>query len=203
MYYSGMTGTRNVPMQARLEGMGSRTLERKEDKEVDTQSQQEQAKKREDTYKLSGDMQYLVEAETVSNIEEVKGNLQDKKLEISNSDMDKIKKKISLQQLQSMEDRCNIKIKKLRLELSLEKMIVKAEEDGDKEQARELRQEYVREKNLRKTEEYSDLQHFLTSKKEANTEKKTYSTYNNAKQKESKLLHEMKQVGNFVDLQSI
>lgn len=203
MYYSGMTGTRNVPMQARLEGMGNYALERTVNNEVDTQSQQEQAKKREDTYKLSGDMQYLVEAETVSNIEEVKGNLQDKKLEISNSDMDEIKKKISLQQLQSMEDRCNIKIKKLRLELSLEKMIAKAEEDGDKEQARELRQEYVREKNLRKTGEYSELQHFITSKKEANTEKKTYSTYNNAKQKESKLLHEMKQVGNFVDLQSI
>lgn len=203
MYYSGMTGTRNVPMQARLEGMSNRTLERTEEKEIDIQSRQEQAKKREDIYKLAGDMQYLVEAETVSNIEEVMGNLQDKKLEISNSDMDDIKKKISLQQLQSMEDRCNIKIKKLRFELSLEKMIEKAEENGDEEQARELRQEYVREKNLRKTEEYSDLQQFLTSKKEENTEKKTYSTYNNAKQKETKLLHEIRQVGNFVDLQSI
>ncbi|MBD5089732.1 MAG: hypothetical protein HDT30_13150 [Clostridiales bacterium] len=203
MYYAGMTGTRNVPMQTKLEGMGNHTLERTVNNEIDTQSQQEQEKKREDTYKLAGDMQYLVEAETISNIEEVKGNLQDKKLEISNSDMDEIKKKISLQQLQSMEDRCNIKIKKLRFELSLEKMIAEAEKDGDKEQAKELRQEYVREKNLRKTGEYSELQHFLNNQKEVNEEKKAYSIYNNVKQKENKLLHEMSQTGNFVDLQSI
>lgn len=203
MYYVGMTGTRNVPMQTKLEGMGNYAAERSVNQEADIQSQQEQAKKQEDVYKFAGDMQYLVEAETVSNIEEVMGNLHDKKLEISKSDMDEIKKKISLQQLQNMEDRCNIKIKKLRFELSLEKMIAKAEENGDKEQAKELRQEYVKERNLRKTEEYSELQHFLTNQKEVNEEKKAYFIYNNVKQKETKLLHEMRQTGNFVDLESI
>lgn len=202
MYYSGMTGTRNVPMQARLEGMGNYTAERAVEDKEDSQNQQ-QTKQKKDNYKVAGEMQHLVEAETVSNVEEVMDNLQSKKLEISNSDMDRTRKKISLQQLQNIENRCNLKIKRLRFELSLERMIEKAEKAGDEQQAMELRQEYVREKNLRKTEEYSELQHFMTARQEADESKNSYTTYNNGKKKETQLRHEINQTGNFINLQSI
>lgn len=199
MYYAGMVGTRNVPMQTRLEGM-------KEQKGIETRQKNVEENNTltqgEEKYKIAGDMQYLVEAETVSNVEEVMENLQNKKLEISNSDMDATRKKISLQQLHNMEEKCNLKIKKLRFEISMEKMIAKAEEEGDQAQAMELRQEYVREKNLRKTGEYSDLQQFLAVNQANDENKKSYTIYN-ARQKETQLLHEMNEIGNFVDFQAV
>lgn len=202
MYYAGMTGTRNVPLQTRLEGMSNYKTEKTAGNQEDVQSRQQEMRKMEDNYQVIGEMQNLVEAETVSNIEEVMDNLQNKKLEISNSDMDETRKKISLQQLQDMEERCNLKIKRLRFELSLEKMIAQAEEDGKEEHAIELRQEYVREKNLRKTGEYSELQQFLTSQQETGENRSSYTIYN-INQKETQLLREMNQTGNFVNLQSI
>lgn len=202
MYYAGMTGTRNVPLQTRLEGMKNYKAEKTVENQEDVRIQSQEIGKMEDNYKVIGEMQNLVEAETVSNIEEVMDNLQSKKLEISNSDMDETRKKISLQQLQNMEERCNLKIKRLRFELSLEKMIAQAEEDGKEEHAMELRQEYVREKNLRKTGEYSELQQFLASQQESDENRKSYTIYN-IKQKETQLLREMNQTGNFVNVQSV
>lgn len=203
MYYAGMAGTRNVPIQTRLQSINNYTAERTNvaDKK-DTQGKEQQTKQSSDSYKMAGEMKYFVEAETVSNIEEVKDNLQNRKLEISNSDMDETRKKISLQQLQTMEERCNLKIKKLRFELSLEKMIAKAEDSGDEKQAAQLRQEYDREKNLRKNGEYSELQYFLKEQQETGEHENVYTIYN-ARQKETQLLRNINQTGNFVNLQSI
>lgn len=203
MYHAGMAGTRNVPIQTRLQSINSYNGNRENtpDNRKYTE-EQKQPQSGGDSYKVTDQMKYLVEAETVSNIEDVKDNLQNKKLEISNSDMDETRKKISLQQLQTIEERCNLKIKQLRLELSIQKKIAKAEESGDGKQADRLRQEYDREKNLRKNGEYSELQNFLKNQQGTGEQENVYTIYN-AKQKETQLLRKINQTGNFIDLQSV
>lgn len=202
MFYAGMAGTRNVPIRSSLEGMreytsSERTIDNQESLASDQQKEQGS---QDDSYYVTGDMKYLVDAETVSNVQDVMDNLHVRELEISKSDMDETKKKISLQQVQNMQERCNLKIKKLRMEISLERKIAKAEKKGEMEKASELKDEYIREKNLRRTEEYSELQKTLTAQ-ENTSDRKAYMLYD-INQNGTDLLREMNQAGNYIDLRS-
>lgn len=203
MFYAGMAGTRNVPIRSSLEGMreytsSERTIDNQESLASDQQKEQGS---QDDSYYVTGDMKYLVDAETVSNVQDVMDNLHVRELEISKSDMDETRKKISLQQVQNMQERCNLKIKKLRMEISLERKIAKAEKNGEMEKASELKDEYIREKNLRRTEEYSELQKTLTAQ-ENTSDRKAYMLYD-IKQNGTDLLREMNQAGNYIDLRSV
>lgn len=199
MFYTGMAGTRNVPLQTSLEGM--KEYQKEDSKESSSrESAQQNEQELEKSYGIPGDMQYLVDAETVSNVQDVKESLKDKKLEVTNSDMPEMDKRISLQKLQNIEERCNRKIDRLRFEISLEKMIAQAEQAGDTEKAAELRQEYSREKNLRKSKEYTDLQRMLL-KENQTMEQKAYMLYDSS-QTGSDLRQKMNTAGNYVDLVS-
>lgn len=204
MFYTGMAGTRIVPLHGTLQGMKGY----KKDGRAETGDTSEESKKRKEQKKpkkrscgVPLDIQRLLGAETVSNVQDVKEGLIDKKLAITNSDMTETNKKISLEKIQNIEERCNRKIDMLRLELSLKKEITQAQKDGDKKKVEKLKQQYDREKTLRKTEEYTELQHVLQKETYAETQS-GYMVYN-ANQSGCNLLQEIHGVGNYVDLTSI
>lgn len=202
MFYAGMAGTRNVPMQTRLEGMQSVTQEKSVESTSDAGAYQGNNKcSQEMSHVIIGNMQNLVKAETVSNVQEVMNTLQEKKLEITNSDMSETKKQISLQQLHNIHERCNLKIQKLRFEVSLEKKIAKVEKEGNREQAEEIRQDYLREKNIRKSDEYAELQRFIMQN---NSYSSTRSPFiYNIEQMGDDLLKKEIQSGSYIDFRSM
>ena len=203
MFYTGMAGTRIVPLHGTLQGMKGYKGNGQEEKfsGKNEKKKKEQKKQRKRIYGVPLDIQRLLGAETVSNVQDVKDGLKDKKIAITNSDMTETDKQISLEKIQNIEERCNRKMDLLRLELSLKKEIAKAQEDGDTKKVEELRQKYDREKTLRKTEEYTDLQNVL-QKESQNKAKHAYMVYD-ASQSGSNLLEELHGVGNYVDLTSV
>ena len=203
MFYTGMAGTRIVPLHGTLQGMkGYKRDSQSEngDTSGEDKKKKEQKKPKKTSYGVPLDIQRLLGAETVSNVQDVKEGLKDKKLAIANSDMTETDKQISLEKIQNIEERCNRKMDQLRLELLIKEQIAQAQQDGDIKKIEELKQKYDREKTLRKTEEYTELQHQLQKEKYTQT-KKGYMVYD-ATQARSNLLQEIQGVGNYVDLTS-
>lgn len=203
MFYTGMAGTRVVPLHGTLQGMkgykrDGQTESGSSSKENKKKKEQKKQKKR--SYGVPLDIQRLLGAETVSNVQDVKEKLKDKKIAIANSEMTETDKQISLQKLQNIEDRCNRKMDLLRFERSLEKEISQAQKDGDTKKVEELKQKYDREKRCRKTEEYTELQHELKKEKYMDI-KNGYMIYD-ATQTGSNLMQEFRGIGNYVDLTS-
>lgn len=204
MFHTGMSGTRIVPLHGTLQGMTGY----KRDGQSDTRDtsgknkkKKEQKKLKKISYGVPLDIQRLLGAETVSNVQDVKEGLKNKKLAITNSDMTDLDKQISLEKIQNIEERCNRKVDQLRFELLLKKEIAQAKQDGDTKKVEELEQKYNREKTLRKTEEYTELQHELQKENYTETQR-GYIVYN-ANQAGSNLLHEINGLGNYVDLTSV
>lgn len=156
--------------------------------------QQQEDKKQE--YKkilIEKELQNLVDAETVSHVEDIRESLKDKKLEIENSDMTESNKQRSLDYLQNVHTMCNNKIRKLRYESDLQRQMEAAEAEGDMDEVAQLLDHYTHEKNLRKTEEYTRLH---TSIKCAHKKVQLYS----ASQKAVDLSAQMDGTGNYVNV---
>lgn len=189
----GMLGTRNVPMKSLQEVAYYKRVESKQD--ANSFQQQEE---KESAYKkilIEKEMQRLVDAETVSSLEEIREHLKDKKLEIENSDMTEGKKQHSLDYLQNVQIMCSNKIRRLHYESELQRQMEVAEAEGDMEEVAQLCNQYTHEKNLRKTEEYTKLHNSL---KFAHKKVQLYS----ASQKAVDLSVQMHGTGNYVDVTS-
>lgn len=204
MVYTGMAGTRIVPLHGTLQGMkgykkGSQSDSG--DTSRENKKKKEQKKPKKTSYGVPLDIQRLLGAETVSNVQDVKEGLKDKELAIANSDMSDADKQISLKKIKIIEEKCNRKMDLLRLELSLKQEMTQAQKEGNTKKVEELKQQYDREKTLRKTEEYTELQRALQKGTYAETQR-GYMVYN-ASQAGSSLLQEIRGVGNYVDLTSV
>ena len=102
MFHTGMSGTRIVPLHGTLQGMTGY----KRDGQSDTRDtsgknkkKKEQKKLKKISYGVPLDIQRLLGAETVSNVQDVKEGLKNKKLAITNSDMTDLDKQISLEKI--------------------------------------------------------------------------------------------------------
>ncbi len=186
-----MSGTRNVPMKSLHEVSYYKRVESKQD--ANSFEQQEEEKQKYKKILIEKEMQNLVDAETVSNVEDIKESLKDKKLEIENSDMTEMKKQRSLDYLQNIQVMCNNKIRKLRYESDLQRQMEAAKAEGDIDEVTQLMNKYIHEKNLRKMDEYTQLH---TSIKSANKKVQLYS----ASQKAVELFDEMNGTGNYVNV---
>ena len=201
MLYGRMIGMNLVSTGKSLDKMNEYTKRRRVKRSDPYQNQTQEQPAQENSYYVPGEMKYFLNAETISNVEEVIETLQDKKIEIVNSDMEDAKKRKSLIYLQSLQDRCNAKMEKRRFENALEKKIVQAEENGDEEAAKLLREKYVREKSLRKVTEYSNMQETFAQVRNAGMQKsiKSYT----ANQTYMDLFSYMNGTGNFVNFLSV
>lgn len=186
-----MSGTRNVPMKSLQEMTHYKRVESKQD--ANAFEQQEEEKQGYKKILIEKEMQKLVDAETISNVEDIRESLHDKKLEIENSDMTEMKKQRSLDYLENIQVKCNNKIRKLRHESNLQRLMENAEEQGDIEEVAHLMNQYTHEKSLRKTDEYSKLHASIMG---AHKKVQLYS----ASQKAVDLFAEMNGAGNYVNV---
>lgn len=188
-----MSGTRNVPMKSLQEMAYYKRVESKQD--ANSFQQQEEKEPEYKKILIEKELQSLVDAETVSHLENIRESLKDKKLEIENSDMTEGKKQHSLDYLQNVQVMCSNKIRRLRYESDLQRQMKAAEAKGDMDEVAQLFDQYTHEKNLRKTEEYTKLH---TSLKCAHKKVQLYS----ASQKAVDLSAQMHGTGNYVNVTS-
>lgn len=189
-----MSGARSVSTKSLHEMTYYKRVESKQDANFFQQQEENQQK-----YKkmhIDEELQKLVDAETVSHVEDIRERLNDKKLEIRNSDMTEMKKKRSLDHLQNIQTMCNNKIQKLRFESNLQRQIEAAEADGDMDEVAQLLEQYTHEKNLRKTDEYTKLH---ISLRNVNKKVQLYS----ASQEAVDLHTTMNGTGNYVNVISV
>lgn len=186
-----MSETRNVPMKSLQEMTYYKRVESKQD--ANSFQQQEEEKQEYKKILIEKEMQKLVDAETISNVEGIRESLHEKKIEIQNSDMTERKKQRSLDYLENMKTMCNNKIQKLRYESNLQCQMEEAKAQGDIEEVIQLMNQYTHEKNLRKNDEYTKLH---TSIKRAHKKVQLYS----ASQQAVDLFAEMNGAGNYVNV---
>ena len=156
---SRMSGTRSVPMKLQ-EMTRYKRVESKQDANSFQEQEEKQQNDKRQSYKkfqIEKALQDVVDAETVSCVEDIRELLDDKKSEIANSDMTETKKVRSLEYLQNVQAMCNSKIRQLRYESDLQLQIEEAKADGNVEEIARLLSQYTHEKNLRKIEEYTKL----------------------------------------------
>lgn len=156
------------------------------------QQQEDKKQKYKKTLKAK-ELQSLVDAETISQVEDIRESLKNKKFEIENSDMTEEMKQRSLDYLHNVQVMSNNKIRKLRYESDLQRQMEAAEAEGDMDEVAQLLAHYTHEKNLRKTEEYTKLH---TGIKCAYQKVQLYS----ASQKAVNLSAQMDGTGNYVNV---
>lgn len=188
MLSSRIARTRNVRIEKSYEV--SRRIQRKEDA---TDFQQGRQKKEHKEFKLDAELKDLMEAETIRNVEQVRDSLNDRKVELQNSDTAQSKKQKSLEHLQNIQNMCSIKLRNLHYEAKLQKQIDQAVKNENQEMVDQLLLKYTKEKSIRKSEEYTALQKRPVEGK--------YKSYNAAYQSVD-LIEQMEGSGNFVNYTS-
>ena len=162
-----------------------------EKKQAASDSEQEKKRDKHKEFKLDEEMKKLMDAETVSNLQDVQQSIVERRVEVHSSNISESKKQKTLEHLQTIQNMAAQKMRNLRFEVDLQRRIEAASKEGEIKKAELLEAQYNRGRSIRKSEEYSKLQGSMVSHK--------YKNYNQKKQAVD-MIARMEGTGNFVNL---
>ena len=114
--------------------MDNLRIEKKQDA---SDSEQEEKRDKHKEFKLDEEMKKLMDAETVSNLQDVQQSIVERRVEVHSSNISESKKQKTLEHLQTIQNMAAQKMRNLRFEVDLQRRIEEASKEGEIKKAKE------------------------------------------------------------------